>query len=462
MRRAERLAAALLLLAARQAAAQPLATLDCCWRLGAAGEAPRLEVELMVQRASLGWLSEGGGLRGGWRARAWVERGGQVVADTAWTREDWRATGVEVGAAEKVPDQVLLELPAPGEGGRLRLRLEDLAGGGSAEKSLRLPAPPAGALGGLLLGVAPPEPAAEGPFRRGGWRFLPYADALYGAGLDTLRGLVELRSAAPDSLELGLVVLGEGGSRLLSSLPRALAAFPTLEGDPLQVAFALCVGTLPSGSYQLELELLAGGRRRDVLLKPFWMHNPGVAAPERPLSADDFASASPEELERQWQAAQALASHHELQAWDRLDLEGRRAFLREFWLRRDPDPTTLVNEEQVALLSRLEEARARYGEPGRADLLSDRGRVFLRHGPPDAVETDYGSLAARFDLRGGAGDEGGTGAGHRDFELWIYNRLEGGATFVFIDVKGFGTFELVHSTKSGEFYDPNWTRKLFP
>jgi hypothetical protein len=34
--------------------------------------------------------------------------------------------------------------------------------------------------------------------------------------------------------------------------------------------------------------------------------------------------------------------------------------------------------------------------------------------------------------------------------------------FIFIDLQGFGTFELVHSTKSGEYYDPQWGRKLFP
>lgn len=451
-----------LLLSAGRAGAQPVASLDYSWCLAPAGGAPLLEVNLMVQRSSLRWRPQDGGLQGGWEARLLVEKEGRALADTSWSRVDWRGEDSPVGAAEKVPDQVRLALPASAAGGRLRVLLRDLAEGRVEEKSLRLGAPAGTLLGGLCLGVAPPDPATEGPFLRGAWRFLPYADAIYGAGLDTLRGLVEIRpDGSADSLELGLAILGEGRNRLESRLPRPLGAFVLQTGDPLRLAFALPVDRLPSGSYHLEIELLEQGLRRDLLRKAFWVHNPDLQAPERSLAVDEFATADPGRLERQWEAAQVLASHYEQEAWERLDLEGRRAFLREFWFSRDPDPGTLVNEEQVALLARVEEARRRWTEPGQQGALSGRGRIFVKYGEPDAVETDFGALNSRFDFQLAGGDENAAGSGHRDFELWLYNRLEGGVAFIFIDERGFGTFELAHSTKSGEFFDPQWSRKLF-
>ncbi|MFA7329951.1 MAG: GWxTD domain-containing protein [Candidatus Delongbacteria bacterium] len=451
----------LLALGALRAAAQPVFSLDPVWCLGPAGTERVLEINLMVQRSSLAWVEADGGLGAGWEAQLVLERAGAPVADTVWTRRDWRLADREPGSAEKVPDQIRLALPTGS--GRLRVQLRDLHSGLAVEKSLRLAAPAAdGRLSEILLGVSLPDTAASGPFRRGGWRFLPYADGLYGAGLDTLRGLLEIRSARPaDSLQLSLALLGERRNRLESRLPRALSSFPHLPGDPQRVVFSLPVTHLPSGSYQVEATLTRDGALPAVTRRAFWVHNPDVAAPAPTLDDAEFATAAPEELARQWEAAQVLASHYELEAWDRLDLEARRTFLREFWLRRDPDPATLVNEEQVSLLSRLEEARLRYVEPGPDGGLSDRARIFMRYGPPDAVETDFAQLNSRFnfDL---SDAQNATGADHRDFELWLYNRLDGGVEFIFIDQRGFGTFELVHSTKSGEYYDPSWSRKLFP
>jgi len=449
---------AALLLAATALRAQPVASLDAVWCLGEAGAPPQLEVNLMIQRSSLDWVPDGDGLAAVWRARLTLERGGVALVDTSWSGADWRPAERALGASEKLPVQVRLAVAE--EGGRLRLRLAHGSGGPVAEKTLRLPARPAPDVSDILPGVAAPEPATEGPFRRGGWRFLPYADALYGSGLDTLHALWEVRSGLPwDSLTLGVAVLGERRNRLESRLPRPLSVGRVLPGDPLRVAVSQPVGHLPSGSYQLELTLEGDGPPRRAL-RPFWVHNPGVERPAETLDETGLESASTEELSRQWEAAQALAGHHEAEAWERMDLEERRVFLAEFWRRRDPDPSTLVNELQVTLLSRLEEAKARYPD-GERGGLGDRAKVFLRHGPPDAVETDFQQLTARFQLEL---DDAGTasGADHRDFELWIYQRLGGGSEFIFIDQRGFGTFELVHSTMSGEYYDPGWTRKLFP
>ncbi|MDP2360527.1 MAG: GWxTD domain-containing protein [bacterium] len=448
----------LLLAGAGRLGAQPVCSLDAFWCLGSP---PLLEINLMLERASLQWTARDDGGEAAWRVRAVLEQGGRIALDTSWTRTDWRGAGEEVGRTEKLPDQV--SLAAPPGGGRLRVAVADLAGGPAVEKTLRLAAADSTALlGGLVLGVAAPHVAEEGPFRRGGWRFLPYADALFGSGLDTLHALIQV-GARPgaDSLLLGLALLGERGNRLESRLPRPLASWPRSPDDEGLLALALSVGHLPSGAYHLEAELLDGEHSLGRLRKSFWMHNPAVEAPAPEPEGDDFSRAEPKELNRQWELARLLASHYEQEAWERQDLEGRRAFLRDFWRGRDPDGNTLVNEERLRLAARLEEAKRRWPQGGRGSELGDRARIFVRYGPPDAVETDFSLLNARFGYQLGSRDSQ-AGSGHRDFELWLYNRIEGGVEFIFIDLQGFGTFELVHSTKSGEYYDPQWGRKLFP
>ena len=62
--------------------------------------------------------------------------------------------------------------------------------------------------------------------------------------------------------------------------------------------------------------------------------------------------------------------------------EGKEAFIREFWERRDPTPSTARNECKEEHYSRFEHALAAFQE-GVPGWRTDRGRVYIIHGPPD-------------------------------------------------------------------------------
>jgi GWxTD domain-containing protein len=95
---------------------------------------------------------------------------------------------------------------------------------------------------------------------------------------------------------------------------------------------------------------------------------------------------------------------------------------RRFWERRDPRPETPVNEALVNFESRVAEASRRFGglDPG---WESDQGRIFIRLGEPDQIES----------IPPGAFRPAG--------EIWYY--YERHATFVFQDVDGFGRLDLI-------------------
>lgn len=82
-----------------------------------------------------------------------------------------------------------------------------------------------------------------------------------------------------------------------------------------------------------------------------------------------------------------LGTDQEKEEWGRLrDEQTRRAFMTEFWNRRDPDPSTSVNEARVEFLSRIAFADVAFTEsPDDRGSLSDRGRIFVLLGPPQRV-----------------------------------------------------------------------------
>jgi GWxTD domain-containing protein len=118
-----------------------------------------------------------------------------------------------------------------------------------------------------------------------------------------------------------------------------------------------------------------------------------------------------------------IASSEELKPLRGAAESGRAAAWAAFWAPRDPDPSTDENEALVQFLSRLQYVTQEFSQFG-PGWRSDRGRVYLRFGPPEQIDT--------------AMDQGpSTG----EYEIWRYFAL--GRSFVFYDMFGVGDFKLV-------------------
>ena len=97
----------------------------------------------------------------------------------------------------------------------------------------------------------------------------------------------------------------------------------------------------------------------------------------------------------------------------------KEQFIEQFWRRRDPDLTTVANEFKDEHYRRIAYANENFpsGIPG---WLTDRGRVYIIHGPPDEIETH---------ASGGIYDrpiyEGGGSSTAFPFEIWRYRYIEG-------------------------------------
>ncbi len=118
--------------------------------------------------------------------------------------------------------------------------------------------------------------------------------------------------------------------------------------------------------------------------------------------------------------------------------EEREQFVEAFWQRRDPTPDTEENEFKEEHYRRFDYANEHFssGIPG---WQSDRGRIYIVHGPPDERnEHASGGSYVR------PTQEGGGTTSTFPFEQWRYRHIDGVGDNVEI--------EFVDQTMSGEYH----------
>src|SRR6185295_4781051 len=82
-----------------------------------------------------------------------------------------------------------------------------------------------------------------------------------------------------------------------------------------------------------------------------------------------------------------ILTQAERDAWKKLQTDDEREkFIEDFWRARDPDPDTEENEFKQEFFERVAYTNEHFssGKPGR---LTDRGRIYIKFGKPDEVES---------------------------------------------------------------------------
>ena len=137
-----------------------------------------------------------------------------------------------------------------------------------------------------------------------------------------------------------------------------------------------------------------------------------------------------------------IISKDEEDAWKKLRTnEEREKFIESFWRLRDPDPDTEENEYREGYYERIAYVNEHFssGIPG---YKTDRGRVYLKYGKPDDVESHPAGGAYERDS-----SEGGGSTSTYPFEKWFYRNIPGrpGADIEFVDPTGTGEYRLARN-----------------
>ena len=130
-------------------------------------------------------------------------------------------------------------------------------------------------------------------------------------------------------------------------------------------------------------------------------------------------------------------------AWARLQTDDEREqFIAIFWDQRDPDPDTEENEYKEEYYERLAYADEHFssGKPGR---MTDRGRIYIKFGKPDEIESHpAGGQYERPSY------EGGGSTSTYPFEKWFYRNIpnvSSGVDIEFVDPTGSGEYRIARN-----------------
>jgi len=112
-----------------------------------------------------------------------------------------------------------------------------------------------------------------------------------------------------------------------------------------------------------------------------------------------------------------------IRALKRMEIKEKREYISNYWLDKDPDPTTEKNELLIEFVDRVRFSNLKFSDSNKG-YRTDRGRIYIIYGPPENVET----YSSQYE---------GT------YQVWKY---PSGFNFVFLDRNGFGNFVLIRQT----------------
>ena len=244
--------------------------------------------------------------------------------------------------------------------------------------------------------------------------------------------------------ELRVEVLGDGGRNIVTTPARTIQ----VDSRGGVTRGSIDLAGLPEGGYRLRLRVRLGDSSL-VAEAPFRMGGlqaVALTSGQAAAEPDPFEGVAEARLDSLYAPLEyILDPRTEQGVYERLSVDGKRRYLREFWRRRDPTPQDPENAALTDFYRSVAYANDAFrqsragGVPG---WRTDRGRIYLRHGRPDEV------------LRRPV-------ATPRPYEVWKYTRGRP-YYYVFFDRNGLGDYALIGTNDRREPGLQEWERYLGP
>ncbi|HNS72331.1 MAG TPA: GWxTD domain-containing protein [bacterium] len=419
------------------------------------------EFYALLPRKQLTYLPDGEGFKAEFKVTAEVFLQDSLVASKIWKNVNHADTlsSVESGQNLFFLNHFIL---SDGEY-EMSLQIEDLLKPES-KGSYRFPLSitafrgPGLQISDLQISSSIVRDSTRSSFLKNGFQVTPNPAGLYGLELPILYLYSEIYHLAPASSDSGgqYTVAYKIYNADGTAVKEIAAKHRNKPGNSAVEVTAINVVTLVSGAYRVVAEVtdLENGAVTSGMRK-FFVYREGDYAEgaaagrmqeearktgSAGVDADRYAVVSEKEINDEFELTRYISTKEERKTFKKLNLDGKRAFMREFWAQRDPSPGTPENEFKYDYLTRIQQANVSYRGTFREGWRTDRGRVLLVYGPPDEVE--------RYPFSND----------NRAYEVWHYYSLQGGVQFYYVDKRDTGDMELVHSTARGEIYDLDWER----
>lgn len=174
-------------------------------------------------------------------------------------------------------------------------------------------------------------------------------------------------------------------------------------------SLSLLVNNFPVGDYAVNFKIYRALKKIDEITLPIKII--------RPFYLDD----------KTWQLKvsqlEYIATPSEIAQLKLADKEMRDSLWQGFWNQYDPTPNTANNERESEYFSRIvyAEEHFSFGDKG---WRSDRGKIYVKYGPPDEIQSRPYELSSR------------------PYEVWLYYKIN--LKFIFYDRHGFGEYLLIN------------------
>ncbi len=211
---------------------------------------------------------------------------------------------------------------------------------------------------------------------------------------------------------------------------------------------------LPSGVYYAQVEIYKGIYLFETKEKKFYIYNYELPLETTLVFNEDvlfemseFSTMTDKQVDIALEMAKVVSHDTDKELFARLTtVKGKQRALYRFWQLRDRDTSTRVNETLMDFNTRVKYANKHFSTNQSKDngWKTGRGIVLMRYGFPDDKDIHSVSMETRA------------------WEEWHYTRFEGGAFFYFVERLGYNDFDLVHSTVTGEVYNPDWYNQYVP
>ncbi|MGD8627851.1 MAG: GWxTD domain-containing protein [bacterium] len=327
----------------------------------------------------------------------------------------------------------------------------------------------------------------EGSFQKSGFEVIPNPHRRYGLLLTELPIYFEIydlrKEQTDDTLMVRYSIINKSGHEIYATENPI-----DLRGNVVGSTALFNITSLPAASYLLSLrlvdrdgEVLAESRRKfDVAWSVYSWGRHEIEA------LGDLAY---------------IFTDEEMETYKSLSHGDQEEYLRSVLHEIDPTPGTVENEALIEHFRRVKYADENFASANTRGALTDRGRLYIKYGPPDDIQShysDYEFVKNTTDIRGGtepvptdpfsrvgmktgsseegswdqavSNDDafseqtGGSTVHGKAYEIWTYDgpgepvrdlpdRLARSAKmrFVLVDERGFGEYRIVYSTEKHEY-----------
>jgi len=411
-----------------------------------------LEVYYSVSRQSLSYEKVETGFKAAVNIKTYIKKNEKSMLIDSLVIEDIVKSMNEISASQKFTEVSIIQV----EEGKYELNSKfiDLNSKETASvmDSLNLKSFPQNvlALSDIELATSiKPQTKTELRFDKNGLRVIPNPSNIYGTGLTNLNFYAEVYNLEIDADAKGTTYhsnyyIFDQSEKLITEIIGRPKKKP---GSSSIIHGALDVSQLATGFYGFKVVVTDDFSGNTVESKKYFqiysikdvvIASTASSKDEEETTPNEFLNMDEKALNEYFNQVKYIAFKEEQKIFKKLDINGKRNFLNEFWKKRDPQPITKINEAKIKFAHLLEYANKNFSVGKKAGWKTDRARVLLKYGQPDEVQRKPSNMD------------------HKAYQIWLYYNIQGGVEFVFVDIRRIRDLQLVHSTHPNEVHEYEW------